>query len=283
MRTTHRLLVAAGLLVALVGCSSDDSGTAATTTTAAPTTTSAPTTTTEAPTTTAAPDPLTIVVTNDDGIDSAGIAAVANALAELDDVEVIVVAPATNQSGTSDTTSATPVTYEEKTGTNGLHGYAVNGTPADSVNVALDQLGIEPDLVVSGTNAGQNVGPAVPLSGTVGAARTAARRGIPAIAVSGNFDFTNADEAAALVIAEIEAHRDEYGFGADTNHTVVNINLPTCTAGATRGIVDVAVGADAATFDYGKMDCASTATDPVDDLAALMMGYAARSIVNADL
>lgn len=234
--------------------------------------------------TTTAPALLTILVTNDDGIDSPGIAAIANALVALEGVEVIVVAPADDQSGTSDTTSPGPVGYQEVTAANGLHGYAVTGTPADAVNVALDQLILQPDLVVSGTNAGQNVGPAVPRSGTVGAARTAARRGIPAIAVSGAPDFSNTADAVALVIAEIAANRDRYGYGTATDHTVVNINVPTCAAGAVRGIVDVVYAADyPAGWDASAMDCTSTATAPADDTAAMMIGFASRSIVPADL
>ncbi len=233
---------------------------------------------------TAGPDLLTILVTNDDGIDSPGIAAIATALVALEGVEVIVVAPADNQSGTSDTTSPGQVGYQEVTATNGLRGYAVDGTPADAVNIALDQLQLRPDLVVSGTNAGQNVGPAVPISGTVGAARTAARRAIPAIAVSGAPDYSNAADAVALVIAEITANRDSYGYGTATDHTVVNINVPTCAAGAVRGIVDVVYATDyPAGWDASAMDCASTATDPADDMVAMMIGFASRSIVPADL
>ncbi len=64
-------------------------------------------------------------------------------------------------------------------------GKAVAGFPADTVIYASTRAGCSsvPHLVVSGINAGQNVGPAVTLSGTIGAARTAAKRGIPAIAV----------------------------------------------------------------------------------------------------
>ena len=310
-RTTLRTLtsmVVASLVVAS-GCSSSDSTTAASTTaaaTAAPPTTATPTTaaattaapstaapTTAPPTTAAASttvdvEPLTILVTNDDGISAAGIDAVVAALQSLPDVSIVVVAPAQNQSGSSDkTTTGTHVASESAT-VSGFAGTAVEGSPADSVNYALDMLGIEPDVVVSGANATQNIGIFVPISGTVGAARTAARRGIPAIAVSAggleNQDFTT---SASFAAAEVERLRDRLGFGSNTDQTVININTPTCAPGTgVRGIVDVAVATEFPAGTNGLdlvFDCASTATDPTDDAPALAIGFASRSIVPADL
>ena len=75
--------------------------------------------------------------------------------------------------------------------------------------MALDELGLTPDLVVSGINEGQNLGPVVDLSGTVGAARAAARRGVPALAVSQGFgQDLDYEVAAGLVTDWIEAHAD---------------------------------------------------------------------------
>jgi 5'-nucleotidase len=303
------LLIAATCVVALVvaGCSGDDTASPTTDDTAttlvsttspatsptSPSTTSPPTSTIAATTTAAATttvpivEPLTILVTNDDGIGAPGIDALVAALGELPDVELIVVAPAGNQSGTSDTTTpgdpADLVTTEATT-LSGVPGVAVEGTPADSVNVALDVLGIEPDLVVSGVNTGQNIGTFVPLSGTVGAARTAARRGIPAIAVSaGGLERSDYATAAAIAADEVVARRD--GLVADG--TIVNLNVPTCAPGTeVRGVVDVAVATEFPPGTNGLdlvFDCASTAVDPTDDAVALTIGFASRSIVPADL
>ncbi len=304
LRLTAAVLSSALLTVA--GCSSDTPSSAtvgssmAASTTIAPTTettaatpttdavtTDAPTTTVAATTTTAV-QPLVILVTNDDGIGAPGIDALVTALAKLPDVTLVIVAPAENQSGSSDTTSSGAVLSGPGATISGVSGTAVQGTPADSVNVALDELGITPDVVVSGANATQNIGIFVPLSGTVGAARTAARRGIPAIAVSAgglaDQDFVTAAELAAT---EVTARRATLGFSANTDHTVVNLNSPTCAAGtAVRGIVDVPVATEFPAGTNGLdlvFDCASTATDPSDDAVALTIGFATRSIVAADL
>ena len=134
------------------------------------------------------PPVLTILVTNDDGIGAPGINALVNQLIELDNVDVRVVAPAENQSGSSDKTTDGELVWIDSATSGGYAGIAVFGFPADAVNVALEQLDIVPGLVVSGVNSGQNVGPLAPLSGTVGAAQTGARAGYPAIAASAGQD-----------------------------------------------------------------------------------------------
>jgi 5'-nucleotidase len=242
----------------------------------------------EASTTTAPAEVLTILVTNDDGVGAPGIDALVEELTALPDVEVIVVAPATNQSGSSDSTTPGGATVQDATTASGHPAVAVNGFPADTVNYALDELGLEPDVVVSGVNAGQNIGIFVPLSGTIGAARTAARRNVPAIAISGGgLDGTDFAAGARIAAEEVTALRDQLGFGANTDQTVVNLNTPTCAAGTSvRGVVDVPVATEFPAGTNGLdlvFDCASTATDPTDDAIALTIGFASRSIVPADL
>ena len=127
---------------------------------------------------------LTLLVTNDDGIGAPGIDALVNGLLELDDVELKLVAPAENQSGSSDKTTEGDLVSEDSATASGYQGVAVYGYPADAVNVALEDLGIVPHLVIVGVNLGHNVGPFAVTSGTVGAARTAARAGYPAVATS---------------------------------------------------------------------------------------------------
>ena len=145
-------------------------------------------------------EPLTILVTNDDGIGAPGIDVLVNALLEIEDVEVHIVAPAENQSGSSDKTTAGGAPYADGATASGVEGTAVEGFPADTIAVALDELGLEPDLVVSGVNEGQNIGPLAYASGTVGAGRAAVRRGIPAIAGSAGFAAGADYELAAELI-----------------------------------------------------------------------------------
>ncbi len=125
---------------------------------------------------------MRILLTNDDGIDAPGLAALHKAIAGLG--EVTVIAPEKVQSATSHAiTFHRPIEVQRR----GL-GYAVSGRPADCVKLGLSGglVGVsEPfDLVISGMNAGANVGINVLYSGTVGAAREATFNGVPAIAVS---------------------------------------------------------------------------------------------------
>ncbi|MCS7251704.1 MAG: 5'/3'-nucleotidase SurE [Anaerolineae bacterium] len=128
-----------------------------------------------------------IMVTNDDGIRSPGLRAVAAALQGLG--QVVVIAPLDQWSGAGRCMPATSEgrIYPETIVVNGttIRAYAVEGTPAQVVDHALlELLPRPPDLVVSGINYGENVGSGVTISGTVGAALEAASFGIPALAVS---------------------------------------------------------------------------------------------------
>lgn len=226
------LVLVLGLVLAGCSSSGDD---AATTTVPGP----------DASTSTTAPDadsdgPLVVVVTNDDGIGAPGIDVLASAISEIDDVEVHVVAPAENQSGTSDKTTDGEVAHADGKTVSGIEGTAVEGFPADSVGVALDDLGLDPDLVASGINEGQNVGPLAGLSGTVGAASTAARRGVPAVAGSaGVGDGADYDLAAGLVVDWIVENREALAARTMSTDTVVNINVPDCTVGSPRTVEHV--------------------------------------------
>jgi 5'-nucleotidase len=246
--------------------------------TTVPATTTLPATTT---TTTAPPDPLVVLVTNDDGIGNAGIDTLVRALEQLPGVEIVLVAPATDQSGTGDRTTPGGVIAAPALTVSGFEGVAVNGLPADAVTYALDQLGVEPDVVVSGVNTGLNLGPNYLVSGTIGAARVAARRGYPAIAVSvGGVETFDYGTAARIAVEEIAARRDQLSPGSNTSGVVVALNVPTCTAGAVRGIVDVPRAPQ--TQADPAPDCTSMATGPTDDHAAVAIGFVARSTSPAD-
>ena len=276
---TRRILVALFALAA-VGCGDDGDETTATTA-------ATETTVEETTSSTAAPEPLQILVTDDDGIGGAGIDVLVQALATLPDVEVTIVAPAMDQSGTSDTTTDGPVTHSDATTASGIAGTAVAGFPADTINVALDELGLEPDLVVSGINRGQNIGPLVAISGTVGAARTALRRGIPAVAASAGLDDATADYdgAADLVLEWIGEHRDALVDGSLPADAVVNFNVPNCTAGETRDLIEVPVATVIPEgVDPFHSDCTIvTVAAPADDVAGIVAGYATVSDVPAEL
>src|SRR5882724_12483487 len=121
-----------------------------------------------------------ILLTNDDGIQGAGLRALADAVAGLGTVSIV--APSQEQSGAAQSlTLRQPIVCHSV----GEREWAVDGTPADCVIVALHKLLAErPDIVISGINYGANLGENVYYSGTVGAAREAALHHIPAIAMS---------------------------------------------------------------------------------------------------
>jgi len=144
-----------------------------------------------------------ILVTNDDGVHSEGIHALADALRRLGDV--IVVAPHIEASAIGHAlTLRRPLRLEQLR--DGV--YEVDGTPTDCVNVAFTKiLAATPDLVVSGINKGYNLGDDVTYSGTVSGALEGALLGVPSIAVSqertrGAYDFTHS-AAGAAAIAEL--------------------------------------------------------------------------------
>lgn len=277
-RVVPAVLLVVGLLAA--GCSDSDDDEGATSATTAATVASSATTAADATTTTAAADPLTILVTNDDGVGAPGIDAVVQALVELPDTEVIVVAPAENNSGTGGSTTDGAVETSETTTASGYPAVAVEGFPADSVNWALDGgIDVVPDLVVSGINEGQNIGPLVEVSGTVGAARAAFARGIPALAASqGLGDPVDFPAGVDQVVAWVSEHRAELA-GGDAEPFVVSINIPSCPTGAVRGVVEVPVAADVGGRNATEVDCTSTATDPVDDIDGFITGWATLSDV----
>jgi 5'-nucleotidase len=122
---------------------------------------------------------MKLLLTNDDGIDAPGLAALFEASRLLGDA--VVVAPAHAHSGCSHrVTSDGPIRIEERSANH----FAIHGTPADCVRVALHRLAPDAACVLAGINAGGNLGADVYVSGTVAAAREAVLHGRPAIALS---------------------------------------------------------------------------------------------------
>jgi len=125
-----------------------------------------------------------ILITNDDGIYSPGIIAARDAVKDLG--EIYVIAPASQKSGVGRSISIFEPIRVSEVLVDGLHGYAVGGTPTDAVIIGLFvKMPSFPDLVISGFNIGENLSTeSVTTSGTIGAALEAATHGVPAIAIS---------------------------------------------------------------------------------------------------
>jgi 5'-nucleotidase len=135
-----------------------------------------------------------ILLTNDDGIQSPGLWAAAEALSELGFVHVVAPRDQFSGAGRSLPSTSDGTLTEQKVV---IHGnewtvYSAGGTPAQAVlHGILEILPSRPDLVVSGINYGENMGIAITVSGTIGAALEAAAQGIPALAVSLETDIAN--------------------------------------------------------------------------------------------
>lgn len=122
-----------------------------------------------------------VVLTNDDGIDAPGFVALGAAIALIPGLEPLVVAPRDHWSGCGHTlTTGRPIAYEQRAP--GV--WAVAGSPADCVRIALTHLAPGAQAVISGINQGGNLGFDVWCSGTVAAAREAASHGVRGIALS---------------------------------------------------------------------------------------------------
>jgi 5'-nucleotidase len=164
------------------------------------------------------------LLTNDDGIYAPGLAAMERALSRLGNVTVV--APAMEQSGVGHTiTFLTPLIVKEVFDGPRRRGWAVDGSPADSVKIGISEFCPErPSLVVSGINGGLNAGINVLYSGTVAAAIEGAFFGITSIAVSLQWDehaqFDKAADMALWVIEKILANQ-----GAQPQ--LYNLNIPT--------------------------------------------------------
>jgi 5'/3'-nucleotidase len=171
-----------------------------------------------------------ILLTNDDGIHSAGLLALAKTLSLIG--QVTIVAPDRERSASSQSLSFhRPVRYEEIA----PRQFAVDGTPTDCVLIALHHiLQVEPDLVVSGINRGWNLGHDIAYSGTVAAAMEAAYHGLPAFAVSASSgDALKLEQVADFALALTNRMWNE----PLPKGVILNVNLPdseTCGVRVTR-------------------------------------------------
>src|SRR5712672_4112136 len=189
-----------------------------------------------------------VLLTNDDGIEAAGLQTLRRALLPLPGIELAVIAPDGNRSAMARSiTTRRPLWVEEVDFGDGTRGFATDGTPVDCVRLASLGLieGFEADLVVSGINHGANLGDDITYSGTVAAALEGVVLGLPAIAVSqqsgarsldyrfdGGFDF----EIAASFVARLVERIEQVPL---PSKTLLNINVP---AGPPAGVEVTSLG-----------------------------------------
>ncbi len=160
-----------------------------------------------------------ILVSNDDGYRAPGIAVLAEALSL--EHEISVVAPERNCSGASNSLTLERGLRASKVAENS---YFVDGTPTDTVHLAVTGLLHKtPDMVVSGINAGANMGDDVLYSGTVAAAMEGRHLGLPAIAVSMDSYTPDHYETAAKAVVKLLTDLNQASFAANT---ILNINVP---------------------------------------------------------
>ncbi len=300
IRTVAPVVALAIAFGTLGACSSsDDDASPGTTTVTTDVTGSAPTgdgepdETTEpaaATCTTAETGPLRIVLVNDDGVINPAIDVLIDRFQDGDiDTDVTVVAPAEERSGSSDMTTEGGADFTESTTPGGNDAYSVDGYPADSVLVALDELELEPHLVVSGINPGHNFGTFAALSGTVGVGRTAIRRGVPALAVSAGIDFDEAQfgVGAELAMDWISDNCDALLAGEAQTDTVSSINVPACAPDQMGPLQEVPRALEMPELGEGDNIFASSCDladpAPANDVAAVRSGYPSLTQVEPDL
>jgi len=234
-----------------------------------------------------------ILLTNDDGIYAPGLAAMEKELAALGDVTVV--APATEQSGVGHAiTYLTPLIVKEIFDGDRRRGWAVEGSPADSVKLGIAQICPQrPQLVVSGINDGLNAGINVLYSGTVAAAIEGAFFDITSIAVSLEYDehsqFDKAARLARHVIENILKHS-----GSEKQN--YNLNTPKAALNQPKGpkIVPMGFSRYGEVFEerrdpkgrpyyWAAGESKEKPTDEDTDIAALAKGYMTLTPLGYDL
>ena len=177
---------------------------------------------------------ISVLISNDDGIHAPGILALVQEIKKIADV--VVVAPDKQQSAVGHAITMNSPLRVQKVEKNGVFfGYAVSGTPADAVKLAVRSLlPHPPDLVISGVNHGSNTAISVIYSGTVSAATEGTILGIPSFAISlttyAEADFSYASEFARKLAIKII----EKGL---PKGTLLNVNVPAAPSADIKGIV----------------------------------------------
>lgn len=232
---------------------------------------------------------MNILISNDDGYQSSGIAALASALAAIADIRVV--APDRDRSGASNSlTLDNPIRARE--GDNGFT--FVDGTPTDCVHLAITGLlEQEPDMVVAGINSGANLGDDVLYSGTVAAAMEGRFLGFPAIAVSLVTDKPTHYETAARVTVDLVQRVMAGALPADT---ILNVNVPDVPWDELKGVQATRLGHRHKSEPVVRMDdprgrpiywvgpCGSEQdAGPGTDFHAVRAGYVSVTPLDVDL
>lgn len=225
-----------------------------------------------------------VLLTNDDGIAAPGLQALEQAARQLG-WQATIVAPAQEQSQCGHrVTTHQPLRVE----TLAARRHAVHGTPADCVRLALFALEVKPDLVLSGINAGGNMGQDIVISGTVAAAREAAYHGVRSMALSHYLirdlvvDWSRTAAWAAQILQSVVPRQQ----AADT---FWNINLPHMPPAQTvlpplmdcqpaRSPLNVAFTQSEHGYAYSA-SYAERPRDPGSDVAACFGGHVAVSLL----
>jgi 5'-nucleotidase len=230
---------------------------------------------------------MNILLTNDDGIDCEGLTKFAAALREQGRRRILVIAPESNRSGVSQSISlGGPLRLLRR----GEDTWSCSGTPADCVMAGtLGGLPVMPDLVLSGINAGPNLGTDLIYSGTAAAARQAALHGIPGIALSLAGMPPEPllwDGAVSFAVERL----DEFA-GLWRKDTFLNINIPNIP-GAPLGILTTFpavrryndslvffTAPDGGDYCFVKGGAIITEPEPGSDFDAVSRNYASLSPV----
>ncbi len=225
---------------------------------------------------------MRILLTNDDGIFAEGLCALYDVLCH--EHEIFVVAPEAERSAVGHAiTIADPLRVKKVKRGNLFFGYAVNGTPADCVKIALHELiGPDIDLVLSGINRGANVGINVLYSGTVSAATEGVIMGYPGVAVSLNEyqdpDYCFAAYFVSCLLDFMEKKISKIRF-------CLNVNIPFLPAHKIKGVKFVKQSTapliekfESRIDPHGNIyywQCSEkfTEIDPETDVMALREGY----------
>lgn len=235
--------------------------------------------------------PVRTLITNDDGIESEGLSALAAAAVECG-LDVVVAAPLREASGSSASLIASTkedgrIVVEERTlyALRGVPAYGVAATPAFITLIALHgAFGDPPQLVLAGINRGANVGRAVLHSGTVGAALTGAAYGCRAMAVSLNVGLEPVEAPNWEAAAEVACRLMPHVLATRDDLPAININVPDMPYDKIKGIRQCGL----ATFgivqtnlaergeDYVRVTIADgeAPQEPGTDAATLHEGYA---------
>ena len=234
-----------------------------------------------------------ILLTNDDGIESPALALLRRSLDALGDV--LTIAPAHDRSAVArGITVHRPIRLDRVRFGDDFDGVALDGTPVDCVRVAmLGVLGPLPDLIVSGINAGSNMGNDVTYSGTVGAALEGALMGLPGVAISIE---SEAPQHLGSMEALLTALVERLMLAPLPPGVALNVNLPDVPAKQLRGVKVTSLGGsscydrlvlhsdDGVQGEFGIV-CERAPIEPwaVTDFEALADGYVSLTPLRFDL